>query len=234
MRILAVGAHPDDLEIVAAGTLIKFKQQGHEIFICHACNGNKGHYHIPPDELAEMRIAEAKAAGELIGAEVFTLGIGDAELIAEDLDTRALFIDAIRRAKPDLISTHNPEDYMPDHVATSKLVRDAAFCASLPHYKTKLPAFDSVPPIYYMDTLAGIGFQPEEYVDITDVMELKEQMLACHKSQVTWMQEHDKVDLIGMMKLQSEFRGLQCGTKYAEGFVSARIYPSVKPARLLP
>jgi LmbE family N-acetylglucosaminyl deacetylase len=234
MRVLAVGAHPDDIEIVSSGTLLRFKEQGAEVYICHALNGDKGHYHIPPAELARTRIAEAQEAGKLMGAEVFTLGLSDAELIAEDLKTRGLFIDAIRRAKPDLIITHNPEDYMPDHVATSKLVRDAAFCASLPHFKTEYPSFDSVPPIYYMDTLAGIGFQPEEYVDISGVIELKEKMLACHQSQVLWMQEHDHVDLIGMMKLQCKFRGLQCGVDYAEGFVSARIYPSIKPARLLP
>ncbi|HRU32240.1 MAG TPA: PIG-L family deacetylase, partial [bacterium] len=70
MRILAVGAHPDDLELLCAGTLAKYSKEGHTVVMAHMCNGNKGHFTIPPEELASIRAEEAKKSAEIIGAEI--------------------------------------------------------------------------------------------------------------------------------------------------------------------
>ena len=85
-----------------------------------------------------------------------------------------------------------------------------------------------------MDTLAGVGFTPEEYVDITDTIDIKIRMLECHESQMTWMREHDKIDMAEFVTSVARFRGLQCGVRYAEGFRRLRVYPRMTPDRLLP
>lgn len=234
MRVLAIGCHPDDIEVSCAGTLAKYKQQGHDVILCHVANGNKGHMVIQPDELRIMRKQEAINAGAVIGAEVISLDIGDLEVYGDDRSARDKVVDVIRYAKPDVIITHYPHDYMPDHLAVSQLVFDASFTATVPHYKTEQAAHSVMSSIFYMDTLAGVGFLPEEYVDITDTIEVKLEMLNKHESQMKWMREHDGIDFEDFVRTVSKFRGLQCGVTYAEGFIPCRVWPKIVPKRLLP
>ncbi|MEG2939314.1 MAG: hypothetical protein RR829_03730, partial [Oscillospiraceae bacterium] len=140
----------------------------------------------------------------------------------------------IRKTRPDFIITHNPDDYMEDHVQTSKLVYEASFTSSVPHMYPENPGYDTVPPIYYMDTLAGVGFLPEEYVDVTDDIDTKLRALACHESQIKWMLEHDKIDFLEFVRSCSRFRGLQSGAQYAEGFRTCKAWPRQITKRLLP
>ena len=137
MNVLAIGCHPDDIEINCAGTLAKCVKRGDNVTVCHVCNGNLGHVVIMPDELAEVRKAEAKKAGSLAGIKVVTCDIGDL-LAYETKEQVDKVVDVIREANPDFIITHAPNDYMPDHVAVSKLVFNASFAASVPHYVSKL------------------------------------------------------------------------------------------------
>lgn len=234
MRVLAIGCHPDDIEVSCAGTLAKYKQEGHDVILCHVANGNKGHMIIQPDELRIMRKQEAINAGAVIGAEVISLDIDDLEVYGDDRVARDKVVDVIRYAKPDVIITHYPHDYMPDHLAVSQLVFDASFSATVPHYKTDEPFHPVMASIYYMDTLAGVGFQPEEYVDISDTIELKLEMLNRHESQMKWMREHDGIDFEDFVRTVSKFRGLQSGVKYAEGFIPCRVWPKISTKRLLP
>jgi len=233
MRILAVGAHPDDLEILCAGTLARYAQEGHQLVMCVATDGTAGHMVIKPPELARIREREARAAAELIDAEFIWLGFPD-ELIFNDRETRLTFVDAIRQAKPDVIITHAPDDYHPDHRMVSSLVFDTSFIASLPNIETNQPAHSIVPPLYYMDTLAGKGFHPTEYVDIGSTIDIKRQMLACHQSQLKWLKDHDNIDVIEFMEVVARTRGFQCNVLYAEGFRQADVWPRTPPGRLLP
>ncbi len=233
MKVLAIGCHPDDVEIGCAGTLAKYVKQGHEVTVCHVCNGNLGHAIIQPPELREMRIGEAKKAGSLAGIKVITCDIGDV-MVYDCKEHRDKVVDVIRSEKPDIIITHYPDDYMPDHTAVSKLVFDASFAASVPHYKTKVEGAHEVTPLYYMDTLAGLNFQPTEYVDISDELELKLEMLECHESQLKWMREHDNIDFADMVKTISKYRGYQCGAQYAEAFAQCMVYPKPTVRRMLP
>ncbi|MFH1823656.1 MAG: PIG-L family deacetylase [Candidatus Firestonebacteria bacterium] len=234
LRILAVGANPDDVELLCGGTLAKYSKLGHTVIISHVTNGDLGHFHIPRNKLAKIRIKEAQKAGKLIKAEkVINLNFHDLDVHHDRKDIKK-FIDMIREAKPDLIITHDPNDYMPDHVATSRLVVDASFIATLPQLKTKHIYHPKVTPIYYMDTVAGVNFAPTEYVDITGVMETKKKMLGCHESQITWMKEHDKIDFIEFMMIVAKFRGLQSNVTYAESFRQAKIWPRNITERLLP
>ena len=98
---------------------------------------------------------------------------GDLDIYADNAESRNKVVEVIQYAQPDVIITHNPDDYMPDHTATSKLVFDAAFTATLPNWPSKTRKAAKLVPIYYMDTLAGVNFVPEEFVDITDEIDLK-------------------------------------------------------------
>lgn len=234
MRILAIGAHPDDIEIACSGTLAKCVKRGDTVIVCHVSSGNLGHVVIPPDELRVIRANEAKRAGALAGIEVIGAGFDDLEIFDNNKEARDKIVDIIRYADPDLIITHNPDDYMPDHTAVSRLVFDASFTATLPNYPGKEKRAAKLVPIYYMDTLAGVNFNPTEYVDISDEIDLKLKMLNCHESQVVWMRDHDGIDFPDMVKTCSRYRGYQCGAAYAEGFRPCQVYLKGTTKRLLP
>lgn len=242
MNVLAIGCHPDDLEIACAGTLARYAERGDKVFMCHVANGNLGHVVIMPDELREIRTAEAERAAEIIGAESINIDVGDMHVEASTRDTISKLVEVIRYAKPDLIITHNHDDYMRDHMETSKLAFHASFGATVPHLAgSPIPglseaaeAFADIVPIFFMDTLAGIGFIPTEYVDITDTIEKKLEALACHESQIKWMAEHDKIDFIDFVRTCSKYRGLQCSVPYAEGFRQYAGWPRFATKRLLP
>ena len=85
-----------------------------------------------------------------------------------------------------------------------------------------------------MDTLAGVNFNPTEFVDISDEIDLKIQMLECHASQLEWMREHDGIDFADMVRTCSRYRGYQCGAEYAEGFRQCQAYLKGTTKRLLP
>lgn len=241
MNVLAIGCHPDDVEIACAGTLAKCVKRGDKVIVCHVSTGNLGHVIIPPDELTLIRAEEARSAGKLAGIEVISAEFNDLDIYDNNKEARDKIIDVIRYARPDFIITQNPDDYMPDHTAVSRLVFDASFAATLPNltnYPHRFSAEDGEPaalvPIYYMDTLAGVNFVPDEFVDITDEIDLKIQMLECHASQLVWMREHDGIDFADMVKTCSRYRGYQCGAAYAEGFRQCRAYLKGTTKRLLP
>lgn len=234
MRILAIGAHPDDIEIACSGTLAKCIKRGDTVIVCHVSSGSLGHVLIQPDELRLIRANEAKKAGSLAGVqEVLCAGFDDLEIF-DTKEARDKIVDIIKYANPDLIITHDPNDYMPDHTTVSKLVFDASFTATLPNYKSKYKQPAKLVPIYYMDTLAGVNFNPTDYVDITEEIDLKLQMLNCHESQVVWMRDHDGIDFADMVKTISKYRGYQCGVAYAEAFRQCQVYLKGTTKRLLP
>lgn len=234
MRILAIGAHPDDIEIACSGTLAKCVKRGDKVIVCHVCSGNLGHVVIPPDELAVMRANEAKKAGSLAGIEVISGGFDDLDIYDNNKQARDKMVEIIKYADPDFIITHNPDDYMPDHTAVSRLVFDASFAATVPNYDPDNKNVAKLVPIYYMDTLAGVNFVPTEFVDITQEIDLKIKMLECHESQIVWMRDHDGIDFPDMVRTCSRYRGYQCGADYAEGFRQYQGYLKGTTKRLLP
>ena len=129
---------------------------------------------------------------------------------------------------------------MPDHVLVSRLVFDASFAATCPSYECDKLTYSKkgdrakLVPIYYMDSLAGVNFNPTMYVDITETIDLKIKMLNCHESQIVWMRDHDHIDFADMVKTCSRYRGYQCGADYAEGFTQCQVYLKGTTKRLLP
>ena len=123
-NVLAIGAHGDDLELFCGGTLARCAERGDNVFMCVVTDG-RGRPQGDPDQIAAIRKAEAQASADVIGAELIWLGIPDGGLMFNE-ESRHLFIETIRRVKPDLIITHPADDYHPDHKTTSRLVMDAA------------------------------------------------------------------------------------------------------------
>lgn len=232
--VLVITAHPDDMEIACAGTLLKCKARGDRVVVCHLSSGNQGHEIIMPDELSVMRAREAQRSGAIGGFEVMWGGFDDLEIYDGNRESRDKVVDVIKKVNPDFIITHDPDDYMPDHTATSRLVFDACFAATLPHYTTGVEGKARLTPIYYMDTLAGVGFNPTEYVDVSEYIDTKLEMLNCHESQIVWMRDHDGIDFPDMVKTCCRYRGFQCGADYAEGFKQCLVYLKGTTKRLLP
>ncbi len=235
MRVLAVGCHPDDIECNCAGTIARLAAEGHDVYMCHVANGNMGHVEIMPEELGKIREKEAEDAGAVLGAKkVYNLDIGDCTVRAHDMNTVREMVRIIREVKPDFIISHDPNDYMEDHREVGRLVFDASFTASVPHMFPEYPAHSLIPPLYFMENFAGLSFEPEEYVDITDYIDLKIKALNCHVSQIKWMTEHDHIDFAEQIRSCSRFRGIQSGVKYAEGFRVCRTHPRQTTKRFLP
>lgn len=234
MNILGIGCHPDDLEIGCGGTLAKYAKQGHNVFMCHIANGCYGHMIIMPDELIKIREKEAISAAKVLGAEAITINVNDFGVESGNKDIEKKLVEVVRFTKPDIIISHNPDDYMRDHMEASKLAFDASFVCTVPHFETLSKAFAEFPPVFYMDTLAGIGFIPTEYVDISEEIECKLEAIACHESQVKWLLEHDNIDFLDFARTCNKYRGLQASCKYAEGFRQYAGWPRFRTRRMLP
>ncbi len=234
MRVLAVGAHPDDIEFLCAGTLAKFRRKGHQVIIAIATNGEVGSATHTKEQIAAIRMNEAESSARIIGADFYWMDYPD-EFLFNNAQTRLKFIDMVRQACPDLIICHNPDcDYHPDHRTSGQIIWDIHVMVTAPNIVTDHPPCAKIPEIVYMDTIAGVDFIPDRYVDISAEIDTKRKMLGCHKSQDAWMVNQYGVTCIEMMGSFSRMRGFQCGCGFAEGFKVPAIWPrTVDPEGLL-
>jgi LmbE family N-acetylglucosaminyl deacetylase len=226
-RVLAIVAHPDDAEMLCAGTLARAKADGAPIGLCVLCRGDKGQPQRHVANLAATRRREMTAAARLLGARLWLGGFPDGEL-ADGRAQRRKLVEIYRQFRPTLLLAHAPEDYHPDHRAASALAEAASwFCASRGH-RTASPAQEWVPALWWMDTLNRSGFVPGFYLDITDFVHLKHQLLACHRSQLARARDGDFSHLAELMAAQSGARGAEAGVPAAEAF---RAHHAFKRAR---
>jgi LmbE family N-acetylglucosaminyl deacetylase len=225
-RVLAIMPHPDDVEILCAGTLIRLKEIGYEIHVAVMTAGDKGSAVLSRREISAIRREEGRAGAEAIGAVSYRcLEFQDLE-ITFDVQSRYKIADVLRDINPSLIFTTPPHDYMFDHEITSMLVRDACFNAAVANYETggNTRPIDSVPYLYYSDAVEGHDIFGQDsrvtcIVDISGQIDQKAAALACHDSQRSWLQkQHGMDNYIESMKSWSAKRGQQIGMAYAEGF----------------
>lgn len=184
LRILVIGAHPDDCEVTCGGTAALYRQAGHIVKFVSVTNGESGHHEIFGEELVAIRRAEARAAADTIGIESEVLDFPDGGL-EPTLEARGVLIRLIREFNPDLVLTHRPNDYHPDHRYTSQLVCDAAYMVTVPPVEPEVPALRDNPAIAYVadNFQKPAPFEPTVVVDIGPTIEPAIDMLHCHSSQ---------------------------------------------------
>lgn len=233
MNILAIGAHPDDVELNCGGTLAKYKKQGHNIFIALTTSGNIGSNSRSREEIAAIRENEQAEAAKVLGAKLRFMKYDD-EGLQDTAESRRSVLNAIRWANPDVIFTHCPADKSTDHAMTSKIVSEVLLSVGAKNVPSDEPVIDKVPSLFYWDTSAGIGFLPEVYVDVTDVADIKKEAMNKHISQFEWMSTFMKEDLDSFMDILARFRGLQSNCRFAEAFISHRIHGFMPNFKLLP
>jgi LmbE family N-acetylglucosaminyl deacetylase len=190
---IAVAAHPDDIEFVMAGTLLRLKEQGWDIHYLNIANGNCGSQTLGPEETARVRLGEAREAAAILEATFHEPFSQDLEILYDLRHLRRLAA-ILHEVAPDIVLTHSPEDYMEDHMNTSRLAVTAAFSHSMPNFRTEPP----VPPpnkevaVYHamphglQDGLRR-NIVPDTFVDATDLQDTKLQALAAHRSQQAWL-----------------------------------------------
>jgi LmbE family N-acetylglucosaminyl deacetylase len=184
LRILAIGAHPDDADIKAGGTAAKWCAGGHVVQLVSLCDGSAGHHAAWGPPLAQRRRAEARAAAASIGAAYDVWDFPDGEL-QPSLEARRRVIRLIRTFGPDLLLTHRPTDYHPDHCAAGLLVQEAAYMVTVPAICPDTPHLPRSPVIvYFSDAFKKpCRFEPHVVVDIGDELDRLVGMLHCHASQ---------------------------------------------------
>lgn len=225
-RLLAVMAHPDDTEILVGGTLFHLKALGWELGVLTMTQGDCGSATHTREEIASIRLSEAQAAADFLGAWYDCAGLMDIEIFTNAENLRRV-VEAMRRFGPDVVITHSPVDYMVDHEETSRLARSAAFALAIPLYETREGAAAAptahTPALYYADPIDGVDpmgqrVRPSFYVDITGTLDSKLGMLARHESQRDWLRSHHGVDeYLEQVKRWGAGYGAECGATYAEG-----------------
>ena len=229
MNVLAVGAHAFGTLFLAGGTLARYAADGHRVTLAIV-------YSPPPESLAPGETAlawenEALRAASLIGATVHHLRLDASNLSAGDGAAQSQLADVIREATPRVILTHDPLDHFSEHVVTSELVFR---CRSVHGRRTGATAAADPPEVIYMDTLSGLGFEPEQFVDITDVFATKREMIACCQREIEEWPNNPTLPWPDWLTVQSRYRGIQGGVGYAEAFRRPAAWGNMSPARLLP
>ena len=184
-NIIVICAHPDDCEITTGGLALLMADAGCKVKFVSVTNGNKGHQTLSEEELAQRRYNETVSVKNLANIEYEVLNIPDGELLPT-LENRMEIIRLIREWNADLVVTHRPSDYHPDHRNVSILVQDAAFMVTVPKVLPSVPALSHNPVfLYTRDRFTSPRpFRPDVVVDVTPVMRKKAQMINCHVSQM--------------------------------------------------
>lgn len=185
IRIIMIGAHPDDCDEDGGGTAALFAQMGYAVKFVSVTNGDAGHQTLKGKELAKRRFAEAQESGKRLGITYDVLDNHDG-LLMPSLEVRLQIIRKIREWNADVVIAPRPNDYHPDHRYTGVLVQDAAYMVSVPNIAPDVPALKKNPVfLYYQDRFQRPNpFRPDVVVDITSVYDKKVSGLDAHVSQM--------------------------------------------------
>ncbi|PIE33644.1 LmbE family protein [candidate division KSB3 bacterium] len=225
-RVFALGCHPDDIEFMMGGTLFLLRDAGCELHYMNLANGSCGTAEHSVEDIVRIRRNEARKAADVLGAEYYESLVNDVEVFyTNELIRRMTAI--IREIQPDIMLIPSLEDYMEDHMNTCRVAVSAAFYRGMRNYNS----FPPVEPIHrdvvlYHALPYGLTdgvrrrILPDFYLDVTSVLEQKEQMLACHVSQKEWLDMSQGLDayLITMREMSEEVGRMSGRFRYAEGW----------------
>jgi LmbE family N-acetylglucosaminyl deacetylase len=223
--VLAIGAHPDDIEILCAGTLALLHDQGWGSVFATMTPGDCGSTTMAREEISRVRKAEAAASAAMLHGSYHCMECDDI-FIAYDRPTLLKVIKLIRQVRPTIVMTMSPKDYMVDHEMTSAVVRTSCFSAGIRNIEVDgTEPFMKMPYLYYFDPIdgkdiLGTACRASTIVNISTTMAIKEQMFRCHASQQSWLQAHHEIDdyINSSLKQLSAKRGKEIGALFAEGF----------------
>jgi LmbE family N-acetylglucosaminyl deacetylase len=233
-HVLAIHAHPDDIEFQCAGTLLQLKQRGCRISVATMTPGDCGSAEHSAEEIARIRREEAAAAAKILEADYTCLEFRDLSIVFDN-DSRRRMTEFLRRSAPDIILTAPPIDYMHDHEITSALVRDACFNASVPNYRTgqwdPAPVARHIPWLYFVDPVEGTNhFGQRQHTDfiinISEQLETKIAALSCHASQREWLRrQHGMDEYTEACRRWGAARGKEAGFACGEGLRQYKGHP---------
>jgi len=223
--VLSLLAHPDDAEILCAGTMAHLSSLGWRCHVATFTPGDCGSAELDSAAIAKIRRKEAFQSASLIRADYTCLEEKDLLLFYGPKPLRKV-VSLLRRVRPTLVLAHSPADYMADHEVASLLARAGCFNAAVPNLfpRTGAPPLEHIPALFYCDPLDGIdplgkAVSPAQVVDISSTLNLKEKMLACHASQRDWLARQHGMDqyLLAMREFAGS-RGRLAGFPAGEGF----------------
>ena len=222
----AICAHPDDIEFLMSGTLMRLGQVGYELHYMNIANGCCGSTTHNAVETAAIRLTESQAAADFIGATFHEPLCNDLEVFY-DQPTLAKLTAIIRNVAPDILLTHSPTDYMEDHTTTCRLAVTSAFCRSMPNYPTTpiTAAIEKPVTVYHAQPYSHYGplgelITPNCFIDVSGLQSRKREMLALHQSQKQWLDESQGLDsyLNTMQDLDRQLGTISGKFEYAEGW----------------
>jgi LmbE family N-acetylglucosaminyl deacetylase len=223
---LAVAAHPDDIEFYMAGTLLLLARGGYQIHYLTVASGSCGSLEHSAARMRKIRTTESRQAAQLLGAGYHATLVDDLEVLYE-LPTLRRLAAVVRHVRPTILLTHSPQDYMEDHMNTSRLAVTAAFARGMPNFKTtpSRKAITSDITVYHAmphGLRDGLGRRvwPELFVNTTSVHGTKRAALAAHQSQKSWLDASQGMDsyLRIMDRLSLEVGRISKRFKHAEGW----------------
>lgn len=223
--VLALFAHPDDIEFRAAGTLILLRRAGWEVHYCNLSQGDLGSSVHGARDTARIRAAEAKASCRLLGFHWHPPVARDLQIFYSDVLIRKVCA-LIRKVRPRILLTHPLADYMEDHTETARIAVTAAFARGIPNYRSR-PVVPAVldPVTLYHSTPHGLQgplrepHRPERIVDVASVAAEKRAALACHKSQKEWLDVSQGMDsYLAAMEVEGLRMGREIGSEAGEGW----------------
>jgi N-acetylglucosamine malate deacetylase 1 len=224
--VLAIAAHHDDIEFVMAGTMLQLKKLGWDLHYMNIADGCRGSTVMDRATCAAVRLEEAREAAKTLGATFYPPICPDME-IAYTTPLLRKVAAVLRMAKPSVVLTHSPIDYMEDHENACKLAVSAAFAHGMPNFESdpEMPTYSEPVTVYHAQpvgnaTPMGEIVYPGLYVDITDVLDVKVAALACHASQKQWLDESQGMDsyLETMRQACAEVGKMSKTYPYAEGW----------------
>lgn len=224
--VLAIAAHPDDIEFVMAGTMLLLADRGWDLHYMNVCDGSKGSQVLSGKECARLRLAEARNAANDLGATFYDPISQDME-VCYTVENLRKIATVVRRSDANVVLTHSPVDYMEDHEMVCRLAVSAAFAHAMPNLVSDPPAetYDHGVTVYHGQphgnrTPLGEPVAPQFYVNIEDVLDRKLRALACHESQRGWLDSSQGMDSYTetMLALGHELGEWSGQFKVAEGW----------------